>query len=413
MKELHVMVIEDHNFQRKMVVHMLHTLGIKMVWQANNGKQALALLDEKQARSVEVVLCDLDMPEMDGMEFFRHLSKLKPGISVIILSGMEDAVISSVKKMAGSYGLNLLGAAEKPATLEQLKLMLDEYHCVSPNVQQYASTLPASFTLEDILRAVREHQFEPFLQPKVEIKTGRIIGAEALARWRHPQLGIIAPYAFIPLLEASGNMEELTFQMLKKTAQACRRLNNKGFSIDISINLSLSSLSDTTLADRITRTIVDAGVDPHHIILEITESAAMTNVAEALENLTRLRIRGFGLSIDDYGTGFSSMQQLSRVPFTELKIDKSFVTDCDTNHSLRVIVESSIELAHKLKVRSVAEGVEKQEEWDMLKSMKCDEVQGYFIAKPMDVGAFILFCEAYAAVNEEEPKVAAQCGVRY
>ncbi|MEQ1913596.1 MAG: response regulator, partial [Sideroxydans sp.] len=104
MKELHVMVIEDHNFQRKMVVHMLHTLGIKMVWQANNGKQALALLDEKQARSVEVVLCDLDMPEMDGMEFFRHLSKLKPGISVIILSGMEDAVISSVKKMAGSYG---------------------------------------------------------------------------------------------------------------------------------------------------------------------------------------------------------------------------------------------------------------------------------------------------------------------
>lgn len=413
MKELHVMVIEDHNFQRKMVVHMLHTLGVKLVWQANNGKQALELLHQKETRSIDVVLCDLDMPEMDGMEFLRHLSKLKPGISVIILSGMDDAVISSVKNMAGSYGLRLLGAAEKPASLEQLKLMLDEHQWVEPKIQPYASISPVCFTLKEILYAVHEKQFEPFLQPKVEIKTGRIIGAEALARWRHPQLGIIAPYAFIPLLEANDSMEELTFQMLKKTATASRRLHDQGFAIDISINLSLSSLNDTTLADRITRTVVDAGVDPHHIILEITESAAMTNVAEALENLTRLRIRGFGLSIDDYGTGFSSMQQLSRVPFTELKIDKSFVSDSPTNHSLRVIVESSIELAHKLKVRSVAEGVEKQEEWDMLKRMKCDEVQGYFIAKPMEVGAFMLFCEEYAAIHYEEPKMAAQGGVRY
>ncbi|ABM03882.1 regulatory protein for cyclic-di-GMP, EAL domain protein [Psychromonas ingrahamii 37] len=244
---------------------------------------------------------------------------------------------------------------------------------------------------------VRAKQFEPFFQPKVDFKTGRIIGAEALARWLHSEHGVITPYAFIHLLEQSSEIDELTFLMLEKATVACHLLQDQGYGMTISVNLSLTSLSDITLAKRITQVVRDAGVDPTKIILEITESAAMTEVAPALENLARLRMHGFGLSIDDYGTGYASMQQLTRIAFNELKIDQSFVKDVATNQSLRIIVESSINMARKLLVNSTAEGVETQEDWDTMKSIGCDTAQGYFIAKPMNLNAFIEFCAEYSA----------------
>uniref|UniRef100_UPI00261E902C EAL domain-containing protein n=1 Tax=Ferrovum sp. TaxID=2609467 RepID=UPI00261E902C len=178
---------------------------------------------------------------------------------------------------------------------------------------------------------------------------------------------------------------------------ACRTLQDKGHSLVISVNLSLTSLTDITLADRVTQLVLDAGVDPHAIVLEVTESAAMTDVAHALENLARLRMHGFGLSIDDFGTGYASMQQLMRIAFSELKIDQSFVKDIAHNEALRIVVESSISLARKLRVKSVAEGVETRQDWDTLKSLDCDIAQGYFIAKPMNLDAFMDYC----AVGDE------------
>jgi EAL domain-containing protein (putative c-di-GMP-specific phosphodiesterase class I) len=130
------------------------------------------------------------------------------------------------------------------------------------------------------------------------------------------------------------------------------------------------------------------------VIFEITETMAMTEVAAALENLTRLRMRGFGLSVDDYGTGFSSLRQLTRVPFTELKIDQEFVQGCAANPSSRTIVESSVEMARRLGITSVAEGVETQEDWDVLKAAGCDVAQGFLIAKPLENDSFLAFCIA-------------------
>lgn len=399
-KTLRILVIEDHNFQRKAVVHMLHSLLVEEVWQANNGKQALEMIRAEQTRPLDIVLCDLDMPEMDGMEFLRHLAQEQPGISTIILSGMEGALITSVEKMAHSYGLHLLGAVEKPLSLEQLEMLLglhqeNKLALAAPRYPTAMTPKRSDFTLQEIQQAVESKHIQPFLQPKISLLTGQIIGAEALARWIHPQYGVIPPDSFIPLLERSENMEGLTFLMLESTAKACLLLRQKGYDLDISVNISVSSLRDTSLAERITRVVLNTGLEPKHLILEVTESAAMSSVAEALENLARLRMRGFGLSIDDYGTGFSSMQQLTRVPFTELKIDRSFISDSANNSSSRVVVESSIQMAQKLKVKSVAEGVEKRGEWDMLHDMGCDSAQGYFIAKPMDVESFITYCKRY------------------
>jgi EAL domain-containing protein (putative c-di-GMP-specific phosphodiesterase class I) len=214
------------------------------------------------------------------------------------------------------------------------------------------------------------------------------MGAEALARWRHPQKGVLAPYAFIGAMENNDLIDPLTWAILEKSATMCRDWLANGLQATVSVNLSLKSLSDPGLAERITGMVAAQKLAAKHVVLEITESAAMTDVAKALENLTRLRMKGFALSIDDYGTGYSSMQQLSRIPFTELKIDQSFVMSALDREASKVILSSSLDMAKKLKLKSVAEGVETRAHWNLLRDLRCDIAQGYFIAKPMEAAAF-------------------------
>jgi EAL domain-containing protein (putative c-di-GMP-specific phosphodiesterase class I)/DNA-binding NarL/FixJ family response regulator len=391
--ELNILVVEDDDFQRRMVANMLRSLGVTGVSEAGNGMQALEVIRGAHARSVDIALCDLNMPEMDGMEFLRHLGHEHHNIAIIITSALDGKLLASVGRMTRMYGIKLLGIIEKPILLAQLKELISRYESSENKWQQTAAE--KSFTLEEILQGIRDGQFEPFFQPKVDLKSGRIVGAEALARWIHPEHGVIGPYAFIPLLEQSGNIDDLTFQMLEKAAATYRPFFEKGYTLTVSVNLSLKSLDDTTLADKITQMMQNAGIDPHYVVLEITESGAMTEVAYALENLARLCMNGFSLSIDDYGTGYSTMQQLTRIAFSELKIDQSFVKDFADNPSLRVVVESSIDMAHKLRIKSVAEGVETQQDWDELISVACDVAQGYFIAKPMNAEAFNDFVANY------------------
>jgi len=220
------------------------------------------------------------------------------------------------------------------------------------------------------------------------VATQRLKGVEALARWRHPVHGLVAPFAFVPLLEQNMLIDELTWLMLRRSAALCRRWREGGLDVSVSVNLSLSSLGDVQLADRVTEIVRGEGLSPNHMMLEITESAATTELAKALENLARLRVRGFGLSIDDYGTGYSSMQQLSRIAFTELKIDRAFIANASRDESSRVILASSIDIAHKLNIVAVAEGVETRADWDVLAELGCEQAQGYLIARPMDAAAF-------------------------
>lgn len=380
------LVVEDDEFQRRTVARMLRSLGAREVREAGDGRQALASI--QGAAPVDLVVCDLDMPEMDGMEFMRHLGQANSAVSVIIASAQEPALLNSVNKMARAYGVRLLGVIEKPVTLKGLENLIARHELPKPQPARASAGEP-SFSLEEILHGVQEKQIEPYFQPKVGLATGKVLGAEALARWRHPEHGPVAPFAFIASLEQAGKIDELTLLMLEKAALACRAWRERAMELTVSVNLSLVSLTDTMLADRITQTVRSAGLDPRYMILEITETAAMTEVAPALENLARLRMRGFGLSIDDYGTGFSSLRQLTRVPFTELKIDQSFVMGCAANPASRAIVESSIEMARRLGIKSVAEGVETQADWDVLLAAGCDLAQGYFIAKPMQESAFL------------------------
>jgi len=382
--EMHFLVAEDHDFQRKTLVRMLTSMGAKHVSEAADGKAALEIFTDL-AQPIDIIISDLDMPGMDGMAFMRHLGELGVPVSVILSSALDSALISSVETMTKAYGITLLGAIEKPITPQKLEFMVRKY--VAPQ-RKAAKAAAAVFPLEEIRDGLNKGQFEPFFQPKVNIIDGHVSGCEALARWRHPVKGVIAPYAFITEMENNGLIDQLTWKMLEKAAQRCREWMGRGLDATVSVNLSLKSLSDSGLADHVTELVAAQKLSPKNMVLEITESAAMTDLGKALENLTRLRMKGFGLSIDDYGTGYSSMQQLSRIPFTELKIDQGFVLSAIENSASKVILSSSLEMAKKLKLKSVAEGVETQAHWNLLKSLGCDIAQGYFVAKPMDAKAF-------------------------
>jgi EAL domain-containing protein (putative c-di-GMP-specific phosphodiesterase class I) len=177
--------------------------------------------------------------------------------------------------------------------------------------------------------------------------------------------------------------------MLRKAAARCSAWRTAGLEMTVSVNLSLKSLGDTQIAERVTDLVRSQNLEPRHVILEVTESAAAAEVGRALENLARLRMKGFGLSIDDYGTGYSSMQQLTRIAFTELKIDRSFVANAARQESVRVILQSSLDMARKLGIHAVAEGVETQADYDLLRRLGCDLAQGYFVARPMDAEAYL------------------------
>lgn len=403
--QLHFLVVEDQDFQREALVMLLESIGARQIWQAEHGRAALELMET--GRQPDIILCDIDMPEMDGMAFLRNLSDVHCRASIILVSGVERAMINSVEAMAKAYGLSLLGIMPKPPSRSTLLSLIAEHGRESTPSRPDEDAFISS---HEIAAALKNGEFVPYFQPKVSIASGKVVGVEALARWNHPSRGLLAPDAFLNLVESGGFMDSLTWIILSKSAAICKRWHEQGLPLRVSVNLSLSSLARIELAERIFEVVTQQGLAPEAMILEVTETAAMSDVGHCIENLVRLRLRGFGLSIDDYGTGYSSMQQLTRVPFTELKIDRSFVKIAGQHESGSVVVESAIDVARKLGLKSTAEGVETVEQWEMLRKMGCDIAQGYWLARPMAEDAVADWIAAWEG-SFKQPVRAAQASV--
>ncbi len=231
-------------------------------------------------------------------------------------------------------------------------------------------------------RAIDENQLFLLYQPQVCVKTGRVVGVEALVRWRHPERGVIPPDQFILLAEHAGLIKPLTLWVLTAALRQCRGWHDRGIAISVAVNLSARSLQDAGLPDQVAAILHHAGAVPGSLELEITESVIMADPVRALEILTRLNAMGVRLSIDDFGTGYSSLSYLKKLPVESIKIDKSFVISMVTDPDDAVIVRSTIDLAHTLGLKVVAEGVEQRETWDRLAALGCDSAQGYYLSRP-------------------------------
>jgi EAL domain-containing protein (putative c-di-GMP-specific phosphodiesterase class I)/CheY-like chemotaxis protein len=376
---LTVLVVEDHEFQRRIAARLVRACGATTVLEAADGCAALRVIEDA-SDPIDLIVCDLQMPGMDGVELLRAIAERRLVSSVIVASSLELSVIRSAEAMARSYGVTVIGAIEKPLTHDKLQPLILR-HLGRRSAPPRAPL--AQFPEAEIRAGLTSGQFLPFFQPKVDMRTRALAGVEALIRWQHPTRGLVPPGAFIAVMEASELIDIATEAMLDAAISQSRRWRDDGLELPVSINVSASALADTGLADRIAARTQRHGVDNKAVIVEITESAAMTDVARSLDTLTRLRMKGFGLSIDDYGMGFSSMQQLARIPFTEMKIDQTFVMNAADQPNLEAMLDTSLALARRLNLKSVAEGVETSRDWDLLVRLGCDVAQGYLIAKPM------------------------------
>ena len=390
------LVVDDDMVVLQQVKAMLDKLGVREVLTAVNGVEATTVLN-KRGGEIEVLVCDLSMPEMDGVELIRGFGKTGFKGGLILISGADEKIISTVNKLAVLQGVRVLGQLQKPVSAAQLAILLS--HTADLPEQKLQSASGPVVSKEAIRAAMAAKEFSIWFQPKVDATSLRAVGIEALARWQLPGGKFIPPDNFITVAEREGLIGELSQMLVALALTEGAKLFAAGFPLKIAINLSGSWLNDLSLPDFILSNTRLAGLRAIDVILEVTETGVMEDLTTALDVLSRLRLKGFGLSIDDFGIGYSSFEQLGRIPFTEMKLDRSFVNKGVQDAAARAILESSMDMAHKLNLSTVAEGVETELDLKLVRSLGCDLVQGYLIAKPMPVQDLIVWLD-----NEKNKK---------
>jgi EAL domain-containing protein (putative c-di-GMP-specific phosphodiesterase class I) len=290
----------------------------------------------------------------------------------------------SAEAVLRSFNTPIIGILRKPVDVERLKGMLADCKSHQPtprkideNAREYAPSA------SDIREALDKSQFVPYFQPKFCLDTGIPNGTEMLARWAHPMRGILSPAAFVPAMESANLIDALSDSLFSKAMLCAKAWLQTGCDIGMALNLSPLTLQNTDMPNHLGELVRFHDIPPSRITIEVTETAVSENISAVMESLTRLRMQGFAISVDDFGTGYSSLLQLSEMPFTEIKIDRNFVSGAIENRKTTLIAESIVDLAKKLDLHTVAEGIETRMQLDFVKKLGCQTGQGYFLAKPM------------------------------
>lgn len=333
---------------------------------------------EKLARfNPDLIMLDLMMPGSDGVELLRLLVDKVRNAKICLMSGSDQRVLNSARRLGSAHGLDVVAALEKPLDIATLRATLDQMAGGGKLVQS-----------TDMAHAISLGQMVLYYQPVIELATRRVKGAEALIRWAHPTRGILLPSEFLDQIVNEGLMQPLTDHVMDTAIKQAAEWHRGGENLTVSINTTASCLLELNLPDRLAEICKRLELPTQRIILEVTETEAMKDVTRTMDVLLRMRIRNIGVSIDDFGTGHSSLRELQRMPFSEMKIDKSFVLDMATNKDCAVIVNSILDLGHNLGLKVVAEGVEDIRIWRLLKDRGCDFAQGFYMAKPMPADEF-------------------------
>lgn len=385
LQNLHFLVAEAEPVQRRALIEALGQLGASRVTDVPDGPTALRTLQAGFTPKVDVAVIDLALGGMDGLELLRAIAALKSSVRLIVVGAQPASVLFSVETLAQAYGVELLGTIAKPVSSAKLKTLLDN---LQPAARPRTVAQSPAFSFAEVGVGLQQRQFEPFFQPKIELATGQVKGLETFARWRHPEHGVLGPGAFIDALEQNNRIDFLDWTMIELSVERCRQYHDQGIPISISLNLAPETLAHPNFIRQVQSCMKRHGVMPDYLTFEMTESSILKFDVDFIERLVRLRMMGFGLAIDDYGTGRSNLQLLARIPFSELKIDRSFVDGASKKRPLGTVLKSCLGLAHSLDRMSVAVGVETRQDWDFLQGLGCTYAQGYHIANPMEAGAF-------------------------
>ncbi|CAM3860927.1 EAL domain-containing protein [Pseudomonas wadenswilerensis] len=382
MKPCSILIVEDHPFQHLYLQHLFSELGDFHLEVACDGAEALARLKRRQ---FDLVLTDLLMPGMDGVQFIQGLAALRCRPALAIMSATSRRMLMAASLVARNLGVKVIGLISKPVKAAALRSLTDQLMGLR-NAAQPEPT--PGFERQAILDALDNGQLQAWFQPKKALANGRIVAAEALVRWMHPEYGVLLPGMFLTALKLYGLEEPLLWHVLGQAIKAQAQWREQGYDIPVSINLPTHLLNSHDLADRILAFVHDQQGVPGKICFELMECSVPQDISNFYAGACRLRIMGFGLSQDDFGKGYSSYMNLVSTPFTELKIDRALVQGCNENEELAQALTSIVALGRQLGLTVVAEGVETAQELALLRKIDCTQVQGFLISQAVSSSQF-------------------------
>jgi EAL domain-containing protein (putative c-di-GMP-specific phosphodiesterase class I) len=348
--------------------------------------------DDLYRDDLDVIVLDLWMPQVDGIELIRRLAERRSAARLVLVSGFDRRVLESASQLALSHGLHVAGALGKPLRLTELTEVLGGSGLHGAR----AGTRIVEVTLAEFQKAFGEDRFEVHYQPQVSLATGAVVGVEALVRWRLADNGMLPPEMFVQIAEAAGLSLALTWRVLEKVTQQAAAVIAP-WNLTLSVNLPPAALTDIHFPDAVLRAVRGTALAPPRLHFELTETSLAAEPVAALDILTRLRLKGFPLAIDDFGVGYSSLVQLRALPLSALKVDKSFVRRMDRDPASRAIVERSIALGHDLGLTVIAEGAETAPVWEALRAAGCDVAQGYYVCAPATAEALAAWLPTWGA----------------
>jgi len=370
-----LLVVEGDLLQRTVIAKIGEKLGYDTLIASSFEAAAGHLRQEP----FDIMTLDLSLGERDGVELLRLVADLGiRSMPIVIISSCDERILNSAKRVAEGLKLSINGCITKPLNLDRLKEAL--YLPRRTGVAAKKNAPSNDLTRDRIAAGLSRGEFFVEFQPKVDLGSGKVVGAEALARWQTPELGLVSPDVFVPAAERLGLMPEMTDHILSLAIKSGQRLVQSHPGFTIAVNISASLMSDLTLPDRIEDLLLREAMPASSLIAEITEGTAMSDVDRAMDILVRLRLKNIGAAIDDFGTGYSSLSALARLPFNELKIDQSFVKGGEADPDMMKIIDASVALARAFHMKVVVEGVDHPQALERVRRAGCDIGQGFLFA---------------------------------
>lgn len=380
-----LLIIEPETFQLNWLQELCRPF-VKQTHRVFDGESAFEFISRQGMP--DALICDLNMSGMDGVTFLRHLAEHERPAPVLLLSAASQDILHSVVKMASMHGVTIVGALKKPASRQQVSYCLQRFFAQRENrlPRVLSCYQPAQ---SELIAALDRREFHAYFQPQLCTSSGTLKGVEALARWLHPEFGILLPHTFIEPMTRYGLLSELSRQLLEQAVVEGRRWQELGIDLTVSVNVSPSALFEPGFAERVFDLLARYQLPGHRLCIEITEKENYADLSSLLETAARLRLQGIKLSIDDFGTGHASLLHLVQSPVSELKIDRVFVANMLDDLRYRSAIEACVSMARHLRIRTVAEGVETQEQARLLTRLGCDALQGFYFSPAMRSDAFV------------------------
>jgi EAL domain-containing protein (putative c-di-GMP-specific phosphodiesterase class I) len=372
----HILVADDSPGIRQFLVALLEAKTGAEVLGVEDGQAALEVIEG--GYQPDLALFDLNMPRLDGVQLLRRLADSNFNCPIVIISGLSQQIIGTIEKLSQQYQLNVVGTIGKPIDETAVDELLTRLQNQKPDKAK-----ASEIKTYEVLEALKNGKVEPWFQPQVELQRRRLVGFEVLCRIRHKRHGLMLPNSFMHTLERSDLIRVVTLDLMQHAIELVHSMPEEQQFFTLSFNLSAQLFDDESFIDELINVINNAPIRKDRIIIEITETTVASTPLKELEGAARIAITGCGLSIDDFGSGTATFERLHALPFTELKIDQQYLPKDQITEAQRALLESTINMARRLGMKVVMEGVETFRQWELVQHLGCEMAQGYFIAAPM------------------------------